>query len=193
VACNLRFLNCLRFTKTFITHKRINEVNIYCGSYLPEWRPDRNFRDVYSANKEMGGGVHLDLIHELDYAYWLFGKPLNTRRTTSSNSSLTIDAPDYGNYLLQYEKFNVNIVLNYFRRDAKRTLEIVCDDGTLNVNLLKNEVFWNETLIFESDQKISRTYFDQMLFYTNDILTRKTSFNSVNEAYEILKICLAEE
>jgi len=69
----------------------------------------------------------------------------------------------------------------------------VCDDGTLNVNLLKNEVFWNETLIFESDQKISRTYFDQMLFYTNDILTRKTSFNSVNEAYEILKICLAEE
>jgi len=141
----------------------------------------------------MGGGVHLDLIHELDYAYWLFGKPLNTRRTTSSNSSLTIDAPDYGNYLLQYEKFNVNIVLNYFRRDAKRTLEIVCDDGTLNVNLLKNEVFWNETLIFESDQKISRTYFDQMLFYTNDILTRKTSFNSVNEAYEILKICLAEE
>ena len=37
VGCNLRFLNCLRFIKDYVDKKdiRINEVNIYCGSYLP--------------------------------------------------------------------------------------------------------------------------------------------------------------
>ncbi|MBA2500481.1 MAG: Gfo/Idh/MocA family oxidoreductase [Chitinophagaceae bacterium] len=193
VACNLRFLECLKFAKTFIKGKRINEVNIYCGSYLPDWRPGQNFREVYSANKEMGGGVHIDLIHEFDYAYWLFGKPKNVRCTLSSSSSLEITAIDYANYVLRFDQYNINIVLNYFRRDPKRSMEIVCDDGTLHVDLLKNAAYWNGSLIFETNQLISDTYNDQMRFFTKNILNQKASFNSVSEAYEILKICLAKE
>lgn len=193
VGCNLRFLECLKFAKRSIVDKRINEVNIYCGSYLPGWRPGQNFRETYSANQEMGGGVHIDLIHEFDYAYWMFGRPKNIRHTTSSRSSLDINAIDYANYLLLFDQYNVSIVLNYFRRDAKRTLEVVCDDGTLNVDLLKNEVFWNGSLVFKSNQLIKDTYTGQMRFFTENILTQKDSFNTVNEAFEILKICLTEE
>ncbi|MGN6399591.1 MAG: Gfo/Idh/MocA family protein, partial [Flavisolibacter sp.] len=165
VACNLRFLDCLKFSRKFIAGKRINEVNIYCGSYLPEWRPGQNFREVYSANKEMGGGVHIDLIHELDYAYWFFGKPKRVKRSTSSVSSLKIDAVDYANFLLGYDQFSINVILNYYRRDAKRTLEIICEDGSLNVDLLKNEVAWNSKVIFTTKQVISDTYKEQMSFF----------------------------
>ena len=192
VACNLRFLECLKFAKRSIVDKRLNEVNIYCGSYLPVWRPGQNFRETYSANQEMGGGVHIDLIHELDYAYWIFGSPKNIRRTTSSSSSLDISAIDYANYLLQFDQYNVSIILNYFRRDAKRTLEVVCDDGTLNIDLLKNEVFWNGDLVFKSKQLVSDTYTGQMKFFIENILTQKDSLNTANEAYAILKICLAK-
>jgi predicted dehydrogenase len=141
----------------------------------------------------MGGGVHIDLIHELDYAYWIFGKPTSVRRTISSASSLEISATDYANYLLHFDKYNINIVLNYFRRDTKRTLEVVCDDGTLNVDLQKNEVYWNGSLAFKSHQQMSETYIDQMRFFTENILTKKVLFNAVNEAFEILKICLVQE
>lgn len=191
VACNLRFLECLRFAKDFIADKRINEVNVYCGSFLPEWRPGQNFREIYSANHEMGGGVHIDLIHEIDYAYWIFGAPKNIKHTISASSSLAITAADYANYLLQYNHFNVNIILNYYRRDAKRSLEVVCEEGTLKVNLLSGESFWNKKSVFVSEKTIRDTYLDQMRFFIENILTRQTSFNNVNEAYEILKICLA--
>ena len=53
VACNLRYLECNAKTKELLANKRVNEVNVYCGSYLPDWRPNVDFRKVYSANKEM--------------------------------------------------------------------------------------------------------------------------------------------
>ncbi|MBL4648899.1 MAG: Gfo/Idh/MocA family oxidoreductase, partial [Aureispira sp.] len=76
IGCNLRFLEVLTHAKAFLEEKklRINEVNIYAGSHMPSWRPNQNFREIYSANAEMGGGIHLDFIHEIDYLYWFFGK-----------------------------------------------------------------------------------------------------------------------
>jgi predicted dehydrogenase len=193
VACNLRFLECLQFAKQVLLDKRVNEANVYCGSYLPDWRPGQDFRKTYSANIEMGGGVHIDLIHELDYVMWLFTLPIETFRFTSNNSSLSISAVDYANYLLKYDTFNVNVVLNYYRKDPKRTMEVVCEDGTLTVNILENEVSWNGSIIFQSAKGIQDTYFDQIHYFIENILTRKSSFNDINEAYETLKICIAND
>lgn len=193
VACNLRFLECLLFAKRFLEGKRINEVNIYCGSYLPNWRPGVNFRESYSANKDLGGGAHIDLIHEIDYAYWLFGHPDQVKKTFRSVSSLAINATDYANYLLAYDQFSVNIVLNYYRKDSKRELEIVFEDGTCLVNLLNNTVTWNEEIVFESAQKIINTYTSQMKYFIDGIANKNLSLNTAAEAYQVLKICLQEE
>lgn len=193
VACNLRFLECLIFTKRFLEGKRINEVNIYCGSYLPDWRPGTNFRESYSANKELGGGAHIDLIHEIDYAYWLFGQPSRIKKTFRSVSSLTINATDYANYLLAYDQFTANVILNYYRKDSKRELEIVFEEGTCLVNLLNNSVIWRGEIVFESTQKIANTYTRQMEYFIEGITNNSLSFNTAAEAYQVLKICLQEE
>ncbi len=193
VACNLRFMDCLRFTKGYIINKRVNEVNIYCGSYLPDWRPGRDYKSTYSANIEQGGGVHMDLIHEIDYAYWLFGEPISVSKILSNKSSLNINSFDYANYVLNYTGFNVGIVLNYFRKDSKRTLEIVLEEETILVDLLKNKVYRNNDIIFESEKTIIDTYDDQLKFFINEVLTYNEKFNSAYEAYEILKICLQND
>lgn len=193
VACNLRFLGCLNFTKDFIVNKRINEVNTYCGSYLPDWRPNVDYRDVYSARAELGGGVHIDLIHEIDYMVWLFGFPESSSSYKSNRSSLKISAFDYANYLLQYNEFCGNIVLNYYRRDAKRTLEILLEDGTLSVDLLQNTVHWKGSLIYSSTKTVADTYQEQMRYFVENILAGKIEFNDVKESFKILEICLKKD
>lgn len=192
VGCNLRFLDSLQELKKIIENKKINEVNVYCGSYLPDWRPGVDFRAVYSANKEMGGGVHIDLIHELDYIYWLFGKPLNSQSFFSSKSSLDISAFDYANYLWKYSDFNASIILNYYRRDKKRTIEIVEQDGTYVVDLLENKIWLNNVLIYASDQKIVDTYLSQMRYFIENIVQQREKFNTIVEANTILKLCIQD-
>lgn len=193
IACNLRFLECLQYAKNkIIANNRINEISVYCGSYLPDWRPGIDFRTVYSAIKEQGGGVHIDLIHEIDYIYWLFGAPLEVRKFYSNTSSLNITSYDYANYLLIYPEFSVNVQLNYFRRDPKRTLEIVCDNETYIVDLINNNVKEGQRTIFESNRRISNTYQTQMEFFIENVLQNGERFNDIQEAYKILKLCLED-
>lgn len=192
IACNLRFLRSIQELKAIIGNKRINEVNVYCGSYLPDWRPQADFRKVYSANKEMGGGVHIDLIHELDYVYWLFGEPNNTHSFFANKSSLGISAYDYANYLWGYDTFTVNIVLNYYRRDSKRVIEILTDESTYEVDLLLNTLKKNKQEIFASDQRIKDTYDDQIVFFMEEVLMKNKAFNTISEAYKILNLCMKD-
>ncbi len=193
IACNLRFLECIQFIKEKILNKRINEVNIYCGSYLPNWRPGVDYRQIYSANKDMGGGVHIDLIHEVDYATYLFGFPLKVRKSFQNKSSLDISAIDYANYLLEYNDFSANIILNYYRKNPKRSLEVICEDGEFYVDLLENNVSWNGKTIFKSQNLIQDTYVSQMNYFIKELLINKNKkFNDINEAFKILKLCLED-
>jgi hypothetical protein len=84
--------------------------------------------------------------------------------------------------------------LNYYRRDTKRTLELVFDDRTVLVNLLSNRVYENDTLIFSSDQKGLDTYKLQLDYFL-DLLAKgqPKSFNDIEAGWETLQICLNYE
>lgn len=193
VACNLRFHECLQKTADIISQHRVNEVNIYCGSYLPDWRPQIDYRTVYSANPEMGGGVHIDLIHEVDYLYWLFGKPQCTHRLFTHKSSLGIRAIDYANYLMEYLQFNVNVILNYYRRDYKRTLELVCSDGTFMVDLAANTITCGNEVLFSSTKGIIDTYLSQMEYFIECVSRHRCTMNNMEDANNVLKISLQND
>jgi predicted dehydrogenase len=197
VACNLRFHPCIEFIKNYLnTNKvRVNEVSVYCGSYLPDWRPNLNYKEVYSANLNMGGGVHLDLIHELDYTTWLFGKPLDFVSFISSNSSLKIDAPDYCHYLLHYTNFSATITLNYFRKDPKRQIEILLENSTILVDLIQNKVSDSKygALYENTDFEIQDTYVSQINYFKEKLLHNQVPMNTFEDSLEVLKIALSNE
>jgi len=198
VACNLRFHPCILFIKEFLIRNKskiINEVNVYCGSYLPDWRPEKDFRTIYSANPEMGGGVHLDLFHELDYIHWLFGAPLSTQTIKKNVSSLDIKAIDYANYILEFENFTANVILNYYRRDPKRTMEILFEDETITIDLIKNRILNSkEEIIFEHKNfNMIDTYTNQMEFFIENLNSKQKQMNTFSESIEVLKICLNDE
>jgi len=194
MACNMRFLDCLHYVKSKIevSHHQIQEINVYCGSYLPDWRPNIDFRKNYSAIPELGGGVHLDLIHELDYIYWFFGIPQKVNSVFKNNSLLNIQSVDYANYCIEYPNFCVSIMLNYYRKQPKRILEIIFDEDVWIIDLLNNKIT-NQLgeIIFESKQTVIDTYYSQLQYFINFISSQNnTSFNTIDDGYNVLKMCL---
>ena len=197
VACNLRFHPCIKFLKKELPLKKlqINEVNVYCGSYLPDWRPGKNFREFYSVNPEMGGGVHLDLFHELDYVFWLFGYPKKSQSVLRNVSSLEIEAIDYANYILEYDGFTTSIILNYYRRNSKREIEIVFDNTIWKIDLIENTIKDDKgSMLFKAENfQIINTYNFQMNYFIKCLLQNKLPMNDINESSEVLKIVFNNE
>lgn len=194
VACNLRFHPVIEFLKQYLykSQPRINEVNVYCGSYLPDWRPGLDFRTTYSANGDMGGGVHLDLIHELDYCVWLFGMPFDVSSLKRNVSSLSIHSIDFAQYNLSYPHFTANIVLNYYRKDLKRQIEIVTNSDTLLIDLVKNQITSNLSgeVQFEGPFQMAETYLKQMHYFIQHIRVGQQPMNAITEGIEVLKLAL---
>jgi predicted dehydrogenase len=194
VACNLRFHPALIFLRDYLNsnNSKVNEVNVYCGSYLPNWRPPQDYTKSYSANQKLGGGVHLDLIHELDYTIWIFGKPVNYKSIKRKVSNLLIDTFDYTNYNLSYPDFNVSITLNYYRSTPKRQIEIVLENEILICDLLTSTILNSENKIIFIDNEFdfSKTYLNQMNYFINNLKNENMYMNDINESFEILKIAL---
>jgi predicted dehydrogenase len=194
IGCNLRFHPLLQKLKSILTNEnfRINEANCYCGSYLPDWRPNRNFRDFYSVNPQLGGGVHLDVIHEIDYCYWLFGKPKEVQHLFRNKSSLQIEAIDYANYRFIYPDFCTQLTLNYYRPETKRYIEIITEKDIYYLDFVKNTLSKNNIQIMHSDAAISETFYKQMEYVLECMKNKKQPINGIEEAWEILNICLNE-
>lgn len=194
-ACNFRFHPVVQFLKQFLVQNplKINEASAYCGSYLPDWRPHQEYTEVYSAKEEMGGGVHLDLIHEPDYMVYLFGMPQEVTSKNRKVSNLSINSIDSSVSLFQYPDFQAQITLNYFRKDTKRTLEIVAENQTLIADFVKSEVMdvTKDRLLFKDEKpSIYTTYKKQMLYFLSCLENKVQPMNSAQEAIQILKCVL---
>ncbi|GAB4284925.1 MAG: dehydrogenase [Marinilabiliales bacterium] len=192
VAHNLRFHPVIQYLKKYLSNKRIIEVNVFCGSYLPEWRPNIDYTKNYSAHSKMGGGVHLDLIHEIDYSIYLFGSPEYSTSLKLQISDLNIDSIDFAAYHLIYKDKVVNIILNYYRKNPKRELEIILNNDILTADLLNNTITNKEGNILYclKDYNIVTTYKHQMEYFYRILKTKEASINTFENSLEILKICL---
>lgn len=163
VAYDMRFINVFDKVKEVINDEigNIRLVNIVAGQFLPEWRPSRDYRLSYSANRLMGGGVDLDLSHEIDYMCWLFGDPGKRLFAFKKKiSSLEIDSADYFKGLYEYPGFVVDVELDYFRK-LERSLRFIGENNellfldfinqrlVLNGKEFKEENLFNDTVFIE--------------------------------------------
>ena len=145
VGYNMRFNPIINFLKKKIKSKKIWNVNIFCGSYLPNWRNNIDYRKSSSAKKHCGGGVLLDLSHELDYVQWLFGKIKIQYCKSKKLSNLNIKTDDFLSLTGKTEKVpSIQIILNYFTREPTRQILIDGKNISLQADLIKkNVVYYN--------------------------------------------------
>lgn len=133
---NLRFLPSLRETKRLLDDGAIGPVlaaRVEVGQYLPDWRPTNDYRQAVSARRELGGGALLELSHELDYIYWLFGLPARVTARGGRYSRLEIDVEDMVELLFEYDAPAriVNVHLDMVQRAPVRRARFIGEDGTL--------------------------------------------------------------
>ena len=147
VGYNLRYHPLLNLIKKKIHNKKIWSVQIICGSFLPSWRKNIDYRISYSA-KSNGGGVLLDLSHELDYAVWLFGNLKPNFVVSKKISNLKIESDDYLSlFLANKQQTYIQISLNYFMKKPTRKIFIDGEDISIQTDLINNTSF-----VFEKDQ-----------------------------------------
>jgi CMP-N,N'-diacetyllegionaminic acid synthase len=189
VGYNLRFHPVIQFIKKEIKKKSINFISINVSTYLPEWRKNINYEISNSARKNYGGGLILELSHELDYIRWIFG---NIKLFYSFNkhiSNLKIDTDDI---LILFGEVNKKIKIifnmNFFSRINQRSIQIDGKDFSLRGDLIKNhiEIFSNnEKKKYNWDSfKISKTYIQE---HQNVFKKDFKDFCTLDEAMNTLK------
>ena len=145
VAYNLRFHAVLQRLKVLLEGQRILSAQIYVGQYLPQWRPQIDYRTSYSASASQGGGVLRDLSHELDYITWLFGGWNRVAALGGHFSELDIDSDDVFSALLETPACPVvNLQMNYLDRIGRRTIVINTDHCTIEADLVKGLIAMND-------------------------------------------------
>ena len=191
--CNLRFHPLINFTKLFLSKNRskIFEVSAYAGSYLPEWRPSRDYKKLYSSKKKLGGGVDLDLMHEPDLLYYLFGKPELSKIKKRKVSSLKIDSTDWAQIYFEYKNFSASIILNYFRKEPKRKIEIVRENDIIVIDFINGIVSnTRETLFKANKNAMQLSYKNQINYFFRSIKKKKFEINSFDEALDVISLIL---
>jgi predicted dehydrogenase len=137
---NLRFSESLIAFRDLVRGGRFGRVlrfNAETAQYLPDWRPEKDYRETVSARADLGGGVLLELSHELDYLRWIFGDWDWVSAWTGRTSSLEIDVEDTALVTIGIEGDQAatqlvgQLSLDFVRRDKTRTVTAVCEGGTI--------------------------------------------------------------
>lgn len=189
VACPLRYTNVIQYVKNEVDLSKAYSVRVICSSYLPDWRPNVDYRTIYSAHAEQGGGVSIDLIHEWDYIHFLFGQPEEIYNLRGKFSDLEIDSDDLSIYIAKCKKMMIEVHLDYFGRKLIREIQILTDGDTIVADLANHEIKYlgsGKTITF----KESRNDFQRKeIEYFFDIIEGKNeNHNDIITAMKTLRI-----
>lgn len=131
---NFRYLPSLEELAALIVAGSLGNLvraHLTAGQWLPDWRPQTDYRESYSAQRALGGGVLFDLIHEIDLCRWWFGTPIDCRAMIGRFSRLEMDVEDSCTALMRFGRGPlVSIGLDYAARQRLRRYEVVGDEGT---------------------------------------------------------------
>ena len=102
------------------------------GQYLPDWRPGADYRLVYSARQDLGGGVALDLSHEIDAALQLLGPAIEASGVCARVSDLEINVEDCADILIGHKSGARSAIhLDFLDHRYVWRTRILGDRGTL--------------------------------------------------------------
>lgn len=191
----LKYLSSALFVKKFIESGRAGKVinaNIEIGQYLPDWRPNTDYKKSVSAVHSLGGGVLFELSHDIDYAQWLFGRLEIEHALIRNTGELGIEVEDVADILATSQSgCVVSLHLDFLQRKASRKCKIISNRGALVWDLIKNQVVWadetGESVLF-SDELWDRNkmYLNMLSDFNNK--NKSDSFSSIESSLSVVEL-----
>ena len=167
---------------------KIIEADFYCGSWLPDWRKDKDYRASVSANNKLGGGALLELSHEIDIAHFLF-KSLQIHSAFMHKSNiLDIDVEDQV-YIIANTPDDaiLTIRLNFCTTPARRCIIIRGAKGEIHWDLIAGKVSTIDSnsdtaLSFVSTSSLSNCYYHQLTQFLTCFTQKSSPLCSIEDA-----------
>lgn len=194
IACPMRHSEVYKKLKEIVDKNKIFSARLICSSYLPDWRPNIDYRKNYSAIKSLGGGVTLDLIHELDYMTGLFGLPEKVMNIHGKYSDLEIDSDDLSVYIAQYKDKICEVHLDYFGRKYQRKCEIYTSECNYIADFKAETIEKSDGTIINCHNSGQTNLYREMEYFLNFMAYKNVkNINTPEYAFEVLKITLGEK
>ena len=139
VAYQMRFHPCTQLVTRLVCDGAIGRpmaVRLVAGSDLREWHRYEDYRELYAARADLGGGAILTEIHELDFLYHLLGPPSRVFATGGQLSDLDVHGvEDTASLLFEHcvdgHVVPADVQLSFARQPAVRRGEIIGTQGTI--------------------------------------------------------------
>ena len=201
VACNMRFFWAINKIKDLLKNNVIGRVifaRIETGQYLPDWHPWEDYRQMYSAKRNLGGGVVLDAIHEIDYAVWFFGSVEKNIAMYGKLSNLDIETEDTAEIMLKFKNGPmVNIHMDYVQRSPSRSCKIIGEKGTISWDINDNSIKLclaksKRGKIFNGPKNynINQMYLDEIKHFLICVKNNRETIQDVTQGLGILRVAL---
>lgn len=204
VGYQLRWHPALRLCRTILEDGRLGELltaRFWVGEYLPGWHTYEDYRQMYASRRDLGGGVILSQIHEMDLIYWYFGRPLSIYTLGGQFGNLQIDVEDTASSLMKCEwdgrPLPVHLTQDYLQRPASRGCEIIGTQGRLDLDLAAACVKVTDARSGESQQFDFKTFernelfLSEMKHFIAGVRGEEESTVPLSDGVESLRMALA--
>lgn len=200
---NMRFQLALQRFRELLLEERVGRVfsvRAEVGQFLPSWRPGTDYRQNVSAKAELGGGVLLELSHEIDYLRWLFGEVEWVSATLRKQSSLEIDVEDTAHLILGFAHdvgetpVVASLNMDFVRHDTTRSCTVIGEAGTLRWNAIagvveifeQGEADWK--ILFSHKRQRDDSYLAEWRHFLSCVAGVEPPMISGNDGLAVLRI-----
>jgi predicted dehydrogenase len=204
VGYQLRFHPCVIRLQQIVAGGALGSllgVRATIGEYLPNWHPYEDYRTMYAARADLGGGVVLTQIHEFDFLYSIFGMPTRIYAVGGHWSDLEVDVEDTASMLMEAAYAGrilpIQLHQDYLQSPPNRQCEVIGDHGRAVMDLQANTVSTHtrnvpapEVFRVENFDR-NNLFLDQTRHFLDCIRTRSRPVVDLHDGIQSLRMALA--
>ena len=156
VGCCLRFhpvFDALLTLQPTLDHHRATLIHVECKTDLRTWRPARDYRESYGAREGQGGALR-ELIHEVDYAGWLWGFPDQVVGQIDAPTTLEMGDEQRASFSGGQVTFELDLG---WEGEPSRRAKVLLSDGDVEIDIRHNRLILNG-----DDAPVEANYADLM-------------------------------